>query len=187
MLLILIKLELNPFTLGVALAVEPDQVLGGLLLLVVSVEPSRGLGEPEGTEGDDGGEHQLETEGDHPGSFTRMVKAASRRTASNEGSDGPHDVVETGDDTTVGRVRDFDDVDRAGGGGDSNTETKEETASHELVDASGVVAGELDDDTDDDDRGTNCHAGTSAPGIDGGTNKGDSYDGTNLVHGGDDT
>lgn len=116
-----------------------------------------------------------------------MVKTASSRTASNEGSDGPHDVVETGDDTTMGRVRDFDDVDGAGGGGDRNTETKEETASHELVDTGGDVAGELDNDTDDDDRGTDCHAGSSAPGIDGGTNKGDSYDGTNLVHGGDDT
>lgn len=187
MLLILVKLELDPFTLGVALAVKPDQVLGGLLLLVVSVEPSRGLGEPHGAEGDDGGEHQLETEGNHPGGFSSMVKTASRRATGDEGTNGPHDVVETGDDTTVGRVRDFDDVDGAGGGGDSNTETKEETASHELIDAGSVVAGELDNDTDDDDGGTNCHAGTSAPGIDGGTNKGDSNDGANLVHGSDDT
>ena len=187
MLLVLVQLELNPFTLGVALSVKPDQVLSGLLLLVVSVEPSRGLGEPHGAEGDDGGEHQLETERDHPGSSASMVKTASRRAGSDEGTNGPHDVVETSDDTTVGGVRDFDDVDGAGGSGDGNTETKEEAASHELVDAGGVEAGELDNDTDDDDGGTNCHAGTSTPGIDGGTNKGDSNDGTNLVHGGDDT
>lgn len=187
MLLVLSDLELDPFTLGVAVAVESDQVLPGLLLLVAGVQPSRRLGEPERAKGNDAREHQLKTKGDHPGGPAAMVKTASRSTASDEGTDGPHDVVETGDDTAMGGMRDFDNVDGAGGGGDGNAESKEETSTHELIDVGSDIAGELDNDTDDDDARADYHAGSSAPGVDGRADKGDSDDGTNLVHGGDDT
>jgi hypothetical protein len=188
MLLVLVELELDPLTLGVTVTVESGEVLLGKLLLSVGVQPSRRLGEKHGAEANDTREHELKTNGDHPGFVSSLiVPATTNSTASNEGTDGPHDVVETSDDTTVSGVRDFDDVGRTGSGGDGDTETEEEATSHELSDAGVCVAGELNDDTDDDNPSSDCHTGTATPSIDTGSNKRNSDDGTDLIHGGDDT
>lgn len=187
MLLILVELELDPLAVGVTMAVEPDQVLGSQLHLAVSVQPTWRLGEPHGTKANDAREQQLKTDWDHPRRVASDVEPASGSTARNQGADGPHDVVKTGDDTTVGRVGDFDDVDGTGSGSDTDTEAEEEAASHELVDTGVDVGGELDDDADDDDPGANCHANSSTPCVDEGTDKGNGDDGSDLVHGGDNT
>jgi hypothetical protein len=188
MLLVLVELELDPLTLRVAVAMEFSEVLLGKLLLPVGVQPSRGLGEKHGAETNHTREHELKANRDHPrfvGSL--VVPATTNSTASNEGTDRPHDVVETSDDTTVSGVGDFDDVGRTGGGGDGDTETEEKATSHELSDAGVCVAGELNDDTDDDDPSSDCHTGTATPSIDTGSNKRNSDDGTDLIHRSDDT
>lgn len=66
MLLVLVELELNPFTLRVTMAVEAGKVLLGELLLSVGVQPSRRLGEKHGAETNDTREHELKANGDHP-------------------------------------------------------------------------------------------------------------------------
>lgn len=188
MLLVLVKLELDPLTLGVTVTVESGEVILSKLLLSVGVQPSRRLGQKHGAEANDTREHELKTNRDHPRSVgSLVVQATTNSTASNKGADGPHDVVETSDDTTVSRVRDFDDVGRTGGGGDGDTESEEESTSHELSDAGVCVAGELDNDTDDDDPSSDCHTGTATPSINTGSNKRNSDDGTDLIHGSDDT
>ena len=138
MLLVLVKLELDPLTLGVTVTVEFGEVILSKLLLSVGVQPSRRFGQKHGAEANDTREHELKTNRDHPRSVgSLVVQATTNSTASNKGADGPHDVVETSDDTTVSRVRDFDDVGRTGGGGDGDTESEEEATSHELSNAGG--------------------------------------------------
>jgi hypothetical protein len=87
----------------------------------------------------------------------------------------------------MSRVRDLDNVGRTSSGGDRDTETEEETASHELVNAGGLDAGDLDDDADNDDKGANSHTSPTTPGIDTGADTRDSNDRANLVHGGNNT
>lgn len=187
MLLILVELELDPFALGIAVAVEPHQVFGSLLRLAVRVQPTGRLGEPHGAKGNDTREQQLKTDWDHPRRVASDVETTSGGTASNQGADGPHDVVKTGDDTTVGRVGNFDNVYGSGSSSDTDAEAEEEAAGHELVDTGVDDGGELDDDADDDDPGANRHSNSSTPCVDEGTDKGNGDDGSDLVHGGDNT
>lgn len=119
MFLVLMKLELDPFTIRVSTAVELDEVLGGKLLLSASVQPSRRLRKQHGAKEDGAREHELETDRDHPRGVSSLVRPTSESsTASNKSTNRPHDVVETSDDTTVSRVRDLDDVSWASSGGD---------------------------------------------------------------------
>jgi hypothetical protein len=188
MFLVLMKLELDPFAVRVSMTVELDEVVDGQLLSTASVQPTRGLREQHGKEEDGAREHELKANRDHPRGVGSLVGPTTEGgTASNEGTDRPHDVVETSDDTTVSRVRDLNDVGGTSGSGDGDTETKEEAASHELINTSGLDTGDLDNDTDDDDERPNGHTGAASPSIDSRTNGGNSDDGTNLVHGSDDT
>jgi hypothetical protein len=66
MLLVLVKLELNPFTLRVTVAMEVGEVLLGELLLSVGVQPSRRLGKKHSAEANDTREHELKANGNHP-------------------------------------------------------------------------------------------------------------------------
>ena len=79
----------------------------------------------------------------------------------------------------------LDNVDGPGGGGDGDTETKQEASAHELANAGVVECGAGDDSTHDDEEASNEHAGSASPGIDGGTNEGESRDTADLVHGRD--
>ncbi|KAI6765732.1 hypothetical protein HG530_006802 [Fusarium avenaceum] len=173
MLLVLAELELDPLTFRVAMAVESDKVLGGEFLLSAGVEPSRRLWEEHGTESNDAGEHELKANRDHPrGVCSLVLESSTRSTASNKGTDRPHDIVEAGDDTTVSRVRDLDD---------------EETTGHKLINAGSLDASNLDNDADDDDPGANGHTSTATPSINGRSNTRNGDNGTDLVHGSDDT
>jgi hypothetical protein len=115
------------------------------------------------------------------------VPTAADGTASNKSTNRPHDVVESSDDTTVGRVRDFNDICGTSSSGDGDTESEEEATGHELTNTGVRVTCELNNDTDDNDPSTNGHTGTATPGVNTGSNERNSDDGTNLIHGGDDT
>lgn len=187
MLLVLLKLELDPFAVAISMSVKLHEDISGLLLSATGVEPSGRLGEEHGTNADDTGEHHLDTDGDHPRDVALVFDTTTSTAGSNESTDGPHDVVETGDETTVSGVGDLDDVDGAGGGGNGDTETEEESTGLELTDTGGLDAGDLDNDTDDNDEGTDEHAHSSAPGIDSRADERNGADGTDLVHGSDNT
>lgn len=121
-LLVLHQLELDPLAVRVPSAVVLCERGDCLVALSAGVMPARRLGEEESAKRDDAGEHELETDGDHPGGVAFVGEATAGSTAGDEGSDGPHDVVETPDDAAVGWMGCLDDIGRAGGGHDGDAE-----------------------------------------------------------------
>ena len=77
-------------------------------------------------------------------------------------SNEPEGVVDTRDNTTVGGMSDFGNVRRASGGRESNTETKDETATLEL---SHGLCRCLHTGTDDDDESSSEHSRAATPSI----------------------
>lgn len=186
MRLVLHHLQLDPLGVGVALAV----VLGedGLCLdnAAADVQPAGGLREEPGEKHDEAGKHHLQPHWDEPLGVAGVRKASASGAGGDERADGPEDVVETGGDTTMSGVRHLDDVGWAGGTNDADAESEEEAAAHELADAVGCDCGSLDDDADDDDGAGDEHAAAATPGVNSGTDEGDSDDAADLVHRGDD-
>ena len=128
---VLVDLELDPLALGVSLAVEASESSLGLGLTSASEQPTRGLGKQQSADCDETREHDLEADGDHPGGVAALVvQTTTGGTTGNHGTNGPHDVVETGDETTVSGVGHLNNVNGTGSGGDTDTEAKEETTSH---------------------------------------------------------
>ena len=97
----------------------------------------------------------------------------------------PEDVVETNNDTTVGWVRSLNSVTWTSGGDDVDTETHEETTSHELTSLSSVDDSSLNDNTNADDQSTDEHTDSATEGVDSWTDEWDRGDGTDLGHGSD--
>lgn len=81
----------------------------------------------------------------------------------------------------------LDNVDWACGGGDGDTETKQEAATHELINGGVDDGGSTDDCSKNNKEAADEHTDTAAPSVDGGSNEGKSADGANLVHGGNET
>ena len=92
--------------------------------------------------------------------------------------------IRTTNDTTVGRVIELDDVHGSSGGSNGDTETEEESASHELSDGIGSA---LDNGADDNNGGTRTHSQATTETINNGADEGKSDNTTDLVHGGDNT
>ena len=86
-------------------------------------------------------------------------------------------------------MRDLNDVTWSSGTENTDTKTEEEATTHELPDRVGTSshAGNLDNNTEDDNSGGAEHSSTSSPGIDSWADERNGGDGTDLVHGGDDT
>lgn len=162
----------------------------GAIWLTVDVEPSRGLWEEPGAENDDHWEHHLNTDWDGPGSSRSLVGEASASGAgSDQSTNWPHDVVETSGHSAVSWVRYLNDVTWSSGTENTDTKTEEEATTHELSNRLGTSshAGDLNNNTEDDNSGGAKHSSTSSPGIDSWADERNGGDGTDLVHGGDDT
>lgn len=186
-LLVLTQLEFHPLAVWAPPAVQSGERVLGLFPLSSSVVPAGRLGEEHRAEQDDAWEHQLEANRNHPGRVSSVVETATGSPCGDEGTNGPHDVVETGNNSTEGRVGHFDDIHGTSGSGDGDTETEEEATRHELGDAGIYDTDSLDDDTEDDDEGSDKHANATAPGINGWTNEGNGTHAADLVDGRDKT
>ena len=101
--------------------------------------------------------------------------------------DLPEDVVKTSDNATVSWVRNLNDVGRTNRGDHVDSETHEETSTHELLSAPGGGNSSLDDNTDNNDTTGDHHTNFSSPGIKSRANEWDRGDGTDLGHGADNT
>lgn len=88
----------------------------------------------------------------------------------------------TSNTSTVGRVVNLNNVHGACRRRNGDTETKQESASHELALGVGHT---LDNGTNDDEDGTQEHAHATAESVNGRADKGKRDDTTNLVHGRD--
>lgn len=159
----------------------------GLLALVVDVKPSWRLWNEVDEQDDEAREDKLKPDGQEPRGVVVDVQAAPNGTASKDRSGEPEGVAVSGNDTTVCGVRGLDDVDWTRGRDDRNTETEQETPTHELMNT-GVGDGSTGDDgAHDDQKGANEHTHPSSPGVDCRSHEGKSADTTNLVHGRDQT
>ena len=188
--LVLRHLELHPGVLDGALTVVLGKNGLSTIWLAVDVEPSWGLWEEPGAENDDHWEHHLKTDWDGPGGRGSTVgETSASGTGSNESTDWPHDVVQTSGNSAVSWVRNLDDVTWSGSTENADTETEEEATAHELSDRvfTSLDAGNLNDDTENDNGGGAEHSSTSSPGVDCWADERNGSDGTDLVHGGDDT
>lgn len=164
-----------------------DQDCGSQLTLSSGVEPTWGLREDQRAEHDDTGKHHLNPNRNQPRYVALVIKTAACCSTGNNGTDGPHDIVETSYDTTVRRMGHFHDVGRTSGSGNGNTKTQQETPTHKLWDAGVVNGTDLDNDANNDNDGPDKHADSSAPGINGRTDEGDGDNRTDLIHGRDNT
>lgn len=188
--LVLRHLELNPGVIDGALTMVLGKNGLGAIWLAVDVEPSWGLWKEPGAENDDHWEHHLKTDWDGPGSRGSLVGETSASGAgSDESTDWPHNVVETSGHSAVSWVRDLNDVTWSSGTENTDTKTEEEATTHELSNRvrTSSHAGNLNNNTEDDNSGGAEHSSTSSPGIDSWTDERNGGDGTDLVHGGDDT
>lgn len=159
----------------------------GLNDAAANVEPSGGLREEPGENDDQAGEHHLQPHWNEPLGVTGVAETTTGSSTGNQGADGPEDVVQTGRDTTMSRVGHLDDVGWAGRSDNADTETEEETTTHELADAVGADASSLNDNTDDDNKTCDEHAAASSPGINGGADERNGNNTADLIHRGDDT
>lgn len=101
-------------------------------------------------------------------------------------TDKPESVAVTSHHTPIGRVGGLNDVDGTCCSGDRDAKTEHEASSHELADA-GIGDGKTAHDcTEDDQKTAQKHADTATPCVDCRTNKGESTDTADLVHGRDD-
>jgi hypothetical protein len=66
------------------------------------------------------------------------------------GRDLPEDVVETCNNSTIRRVRDFNHVNRTSGGNERDSHPHEESSAHELTDVMVGNTSSLKNDTDAD-------------------------------------
>jgi hypothetical protein len=99
----------------------------------------------------------------------------------------PEAVEDGGDDTSVCRVGNFHNIHGSGSRRNVDTETEQETTTHELLDTLTLGCYTLDDGTNDDAKTSNPHAESSSECIGGGTNEWQRDNTTNLVHGSHDT
>lgn len=188
--LVLRHLELDPSVLDGALTVVLGKNGLGAIWLAMDVEPSGRLGEEPGAENDDHWEHHLKTDWDRPGSRGSLVGETSASGAGcDEGTDWPHDVVETSGHSAVSWVRDLNDVTWSSCTENTDTKTEEEATTHKLSNRIGTCkcAGDLNNNTENDNSSRAEHSSTSSPGIDSWADERNGGDGTDLVHGGDDT
>lgn len=121
-LLVLHQLELDPLAIRVASAVVSSERVDCLVALSAGVKPARRLGEEESAKRDNAWKHQLQADGDHPGCVSPVGEATTGSTAGDEGSYGPHDVIQTADNAAVGGMGCLDDIGRAGGRHDGDAE-----------------------------------------------------------------
>lgn len=188
--LVLGHLKQDPGVLWVTLTVVLGEDGASAVWLAVDIKPSWGLWEEPGAKNDNHWEQHLKTDWDGPGGVGSWVgKTSTSGAGGDQSTNWPEDVVETGDNSSVGWVRDLDDVTWTGGTENTDAETEEETTTHELSD--GVIAswntGDLNDNTEDNDGGSTEHGSASSPGVDGWTDERNGDHGTDLVHSGDDT
>lgn len=188
--LVLGHLKEDPGVVWVALSVILGESLASLLTVAAGIVPSWGLWQKPGTEQDDRWEHDLEPNWNNPGSIsTFVVESTASCSGSNESSNWPHDVVKTRNDSAISWVRDLDDVGWACSSNNADSETEEETSTHELTHsvATNVGACALDNYTDNNDYCCDGHASSTSPGVEGRANERESHNRADLVHGGDDT
>jgi hypothetical protein len=186
-LLIFSKLKSDPDGFAVAIAMPGGELVNGLLGLAASVEPSGALGDEEAEEGDQARENHLQPDRDQPRGVALDIQAATGGARGQDGTNKPGGVAKTGDHTTITGVGSLNDPDGTGGGGDGDTETCEEAATHELALRSIAHSGALDDSSSNDEHAADEHADAATPLIDGRTDEWKGTDSTNLVHGGDKT
>jgi hypothetical protein len=84
-------------------------------------------------------------------------------------------------------VGDFHNIHRSGSGRNVDTESEQETTTHELLDTFTLGCNTLNDSTNDDAKTSNPHAESSSKGIGRRANEWQRNDTTNLVHRSNDT
>lgn len=177
------KLKLDPGGLRVAEAVPFCQHGTCLVSFLVDVEPTRRFRDQECAADDDAREEHLKPNGDLPRSGTADVEGTSYSTTSENTAGEPECIAVGSHDTTICRVDCLDNVDGPGSRSNGDTEAEKEATTHELMNAGICHGGTSDDRSKNDEQGTNEHAWSSSPGVNSGTDKRESTNASDLVHG----
>ncbi|KAI6752350.1 hypothetical protein HG530_013719 [Fusarium avenaceum] len=155
----------------------------GVIRIALSV-PSRGLGKPKhGKDHNTRGNH-LAPDRNSPSSIVLDVTASVDNPTGNDTADVPSTVVQTSQSASPLGMGHLTDVARSRDTAEADAKAQDEATSEELTAAGG---GCLDTGADDDDECAGEHSPASAePIVDGGSEE-DGGDGTDVVHGEDDT
>ena len=204
-LLVLVDLHGNPDAVLPASTVVFSKNLPSLRVPTTSVEPARRLRKKPCQTKNQGREENLHPDGHDPTHVAFKTDGATSDTSSKNRADKPivrleskrhtmlsdylpECVVETSNDTTVGRVCGLDNVQRSSGGNDRYTESKQQTTAHELPNSAATrLCGSLNDNTCTGNGTANNHAIPATPGIASRSDKGKSNNTADLIHRSDDT
>jgi len=146
----LLHLQVDERVVRVPISVKSAKDCAGLVSTTFVDQPTWRLGHEGEEDEEDGGEESLESGRDTPCRCTLDIERAIGDTGSDDSTQRPLSVVETGDLASVGGMCEFGDEDRCGVGGDTETKADEETGTGEHLD---VLGTSLKDDADENDGG----------------------------------
>lgn len=180
----LLDLENNHGVVRIALSVVFGEDCDCILDAVLGHEPSRGLGKPKNGNDHNARGNHLAPDRNSPSSIVLDVTASVYNPTSNDTADVPSTVVQTSQSASPLGMGHLADVAGSRNTAEADTKAQDETTSEELTAAGGSC---LDTGADDNDECAGEHSPASAePIVDGGGEK-DGSDGTDVVHGEDDT
>lgn len=180
----LLDLKNNHGVVRIAFSVVFGEDCDCIFDTVLGHEPSRGLGKPQnGKDHNTRGNH-LAPDRNSPSSIVLDVTASVYNPTGDDTADVPSTVVQTSQSTSPLGVGHLTDVAGSRNTAEADAKAQDEATSEELTAAGG---GCLDTGADDDDECAGEHSPASAePIVDGGSEE-DGGDGTDVVHGEDDT
>lgn len=129
----LLDLRADPGIIDVAVGVEAGKGLECFILLTLVHEPAGRLWEHEDEGAEDDGRDDLDAEGDSPLSVVGVVgECAPAGPRCDEGSDSQHELLESCDSASDGRMCDLGLVQRNDHGQETDTKTGKEATSHKV-------------------------------------------------------
>lgn len=159
---------------------ETGKGLGGVLVLVLLDQETGGLGQDQHTDDQDDGPGELDSHGDTVGASIHAVLGGVVDDGGQQKTDGDGQLVGTDDGTTDPLGGSLGLVHGDGSGEQTNTQTGEETTSHEEGDGGG---GNLKDDTDGEDDGVEDHGEATTEDVGHGGSEESTEEGTSREQG----